>query len=197
MRGRFAGWPMDCVDIYNACSCDGNHIEIGTMFGGSAIIAALAKAENGYDGLIYCVDPLDGYYGRPFDPNTAGKITPSVEIVLENASLWGIEEMLRIFPQKHPPLPEELENMRFETALIDGDHSYKGALADWNNLKGRVDKYIIFHDIHKRNPRRIFEIAQEEWELFSARCNNGPPKGKAVTREHITCGVIGIVRKNG
>ena len=46
---------LECVERAG----DGNYIEIGTLFGGSAISVALLKKWLSQEGLIFCVDPLN------------------------------------------------------------------------------------------------------------------------------------------
>ena len=57
--------PLDNLDIllkYVLLAGGGNHLEIGTLFGGSAIAVALMKDDVEQTGIIVCVDPLNGYY---------------------------------------------------------------------------------------------------------------------------------------
>lgn len=137
-----------------------DYIEIGTLFGGSAILAGLQCS-----GKVYCIDPLDGYYGTG-NPDSS-QVLPSVEIVKENWARFGLDpERLVIFPHKHPPFPPELKDKRFDVAYIDGDHTFEGCRADWLALKDRVNKYIIFDNTEKESVRRVFEEAQQQgWEF--------------------------------
>ena len=138
-----------------------NYIEIGTLFGGSAILAGL-----NCNGKVYCIDPLDGYYGTG-QVDESG-ILPSCAIVEENWSRFGLDpERLEVFQHKHPPFPSSIEDKRFDVAYIDGGHAYDEVKTDWLELKDRVDKYIIFDNTEKESVSRVFIEAQEseDWEF--------------------------------
>jgi predicted O-methyltransferase YrrM len=138
-----------------------DYIEIGTLFGGSAIIAGLNCS-----GKVCCIDPLDGYYGTG-KPDDCG-ILPTAAIVEENWAKFGLApERLEIFQHKHPPFPPSLKDKRFDVAYIDGGHKYEETMADWLALKDKVDKYIIFDNTEKEPVSRVFAEAQksEDWEF--------------------------------
>ena len=163
IRGRYTmgGHNAGCISFCVAM-CPGDHVEIGTLHGGSAIVAALAKKEAGMPGMIYAIDPFGWAEGQ-----TQEGPVPSPELVMSNAKLFGVEDRIVVFEQKHPPLPDELEDMEFDTAFIDGDHFYDAARDDWDNLKNRVRKYILFHDITlgkyaDHHCGKVFREAQKE-----------------------------------
>ena len=143
MDGRYTMSAADAGAIaFCVASCSGDHLEIGALHGGSAIIAAMAKKRFGQTGTIYTIDPFGWAVGQ----SQVGP-EPSPEVVMQNAKLFKVDDRIVVFKQRHPPLPEELEDIIFDTAFIDGDHSYEGAKADWNNLHQRARKYILMHDI--------------------------------------------------
>ena len=150
----------------------GDHLEIGTLFGGSAIVAALVKQGAGLEGKVYCVDPLDGYYRDMcnykdnIDPESGIPVSP--EIVMQNAKRFGVEDRLAIIPKKSHPFPEELKHKRFITALIDGDHWAEMPWLDWMSVKDKVNKYVMFDNYDDKHPA-VMEAAEkaaqdEEWE---------------------------------
>ena len=159
-RGGVYSMPPSDGGIIAQCAknCSGDYLEIGTLFGGSATLAALFVT-----GRVYCVDPFGWAPGQTRSPSE-----PSKEFAQGTALDFGAEKKITIFAQKHPPLPPQLEHVRFDIAFIDGDHSYKGVLADWENLKDRVDRYILFHDVE--NPhfgaRQVFGLASKhpDWK---------------------------------
>ncbi len=71
---------------------------------------------------------------------------------------------------------------------IDGDHSLKGCLADWDNYRGlvRPGGFVVFHDT--ANPdepgvRQVFEsiqVANEIGQAWELRCAHGSPKGRGI-----------------
>jgi len=142
-------------------ACTGDYLEIGVLYGGSAILAAFFCR-----GKVYGVDPFG------WGPNqTKHPVVPSAGVVKMNATKFGLHNVIQVFTQTHPPLPPELEDKRFDVAFIDGDHSFDGTMADWQNLKDRVDKYMLFHDVNLSHDKshaagEVFDIAKEEdeWE---------------------------------
>ncbi len=139
---RYAGRPPDAgVLAQCASNCQGDYIEIGSLYGASAIVAALFG-----NGHVYCVDIFEPYSKRK------DVALPSPELVLSNAANWGAEKKITPFKHRHPPLPEELEHVRFDIAFIDGDHTAAGSLADWENIEHRVDRYVLFHDVRPNSP---------------------------------------------
>jgi len=166
--GRYTMSPLDAGAIA-ACVAEapGNHLEIGVLQGGSAILAALIKSMNQDLGMVYGVDPFGWAPGQ-----THAGPEPSPETVLKNADKFGVREKIRVYRQRHPPLPPALEKKRFATVFIDGDHSYEAARADWQNIKHRVDRYVLWHDVglakYRQECYRAFvEAAEEpEWQII-------------------------------
>ena len=168
ITGRFTMRPTDGGAIA-ACvaECPGDHVEIGVLYGGSLILAALAKNNAGQTGMIYGVDPFGWFEGQSRTDTQGNSFPePSAELVMENVKLFGVEDRIKVFTAYHPPLPEELEGIAFDTAFIDGNHFYEGARDDWDNLKNRVRKYILMHDVnlkkHKGYCGKVFNEAQNE-----------------------------------
>lgn len=149
------GRPMMITEEYAALShfvmlAEGDHVEIGCGWGGSAIVAALTKKAKG-DGKVYTVDPLsqDRYdFGLKTD------------LVYENFETFGVDDL--IVHVDKPSYPWPIEGKRFASGLIDGDHSFDGCLQDWEILKEVVDEYILVHD--------VWEVAwpavTEAWQIM-------------------------------
>ena len=159
--GRHAFGNMESVELLCKYMSEADdYIEIGTLYGASAILAGLHCA-----GDVYCIDPLDGYYGTGrMDRPT--NMLPSVEIVRNNWERFNLDpDRLHIYAQCNPPFPADLVDKRWDVGYIDGDHTYSGAMHDWIALKDKVNKYILFDNVEKPDVRRVFDKACEEWTL--------------------------------
>jgi len=147
-----------------ALSGHGDHLEIGTLFGGSAIAAVLMKKMMELSGNVICLDPLDGYYRNSsieadVDPIT--KLPVNLETVLENARRFSVSDRLEIITQRSYPWPVELEKRSFASAYIDGDH-WNFPWLDWLNVKDRVSRFIIFDNCDLEHPDVMFACQKAE-----------------------------------
>lgn len=136
----------------------GDYIEIGTLYGGTAILAAMACT-----GDVYAIDPMDGYYqtGRR---DSAAQMIPSIQIFERNLTTFGVN--VTLFPHKHPPWPGALANHYFGVGFIDGDHTYEGARADYLALRNRCD-CIIFDNTEKPEVLKAATEAEEDgWNVL-------------------------------
>ena len=125
----------------------GNHLEIGTLFGGSAIAVALAKKKYNHPGMVVCVDPLNGLYQDRFhDPNMLDTecgvpVTPAT--LFTNIENFGVGDRVMVVRSKSEAIANLME-MKFNTAYIDGDHWDAAPLNDWHLVKDIVDRFVIF-----------------------------------------------------
>ena len=108
------------------CSSQGDHLEIGSAFGGSALVAALAMEHAGRSDTIVCIDPhvKDGFW--------------------ENVEAFGLRKRIMLISKPSHPFP--VNGRVFGSAFIDGDHSTIAVNNDWKNTKEIVTDYIMFHD---------------------------------------------------
>ena len=113
--------------IYNAGG--GNHLEIGTYYGGSAIVAGIIKKKYHLSGKIFTIDP-----------ENRGE--------LENFRRYRVDDIIEKIKSNSYPLPV---NQKFTTAYIDGDHRWEHPLQDWNSVKDITSKYILFDDCDMNN----------------------------------------------
>ena len=123
---------------------DGNHVDIGSLFGASAITVALVKKELGHKGKVYCIDPYDDEQRLKQAMHThridSELLSASPEELMENAKQFDVE--LELIHKISHPWPEELKDTTFVTAYIDGDHMRDAPWNDFVNLRGRVSHYI-------------------------------------------------------
>ncbi|MBW8012503.1 MAG: class I SAM-dependent methyltransferase [Chloroflexi bacterium] len=158
--GRIAGHAADhgvlAQVIRNAGN--GDHLEIGSLFGGSAILAALVKRHYNLAGKLVCIDPMTGYYGKP-DPESG--IMLDETIFWENMEAFGVQDRVELIVGKS----EETEvTGKFVSAFLDGDHSEAGVLRDWDLAKGLVSKYILLdnYDAHFEGVQDAFRVISQE-----------------------------------
>lgn len=151
--GRIAGNAPDhgvlAQMVHNAG--DGDHLEIGSLFGGSAILAALVKQHYHLGGKVICIDPMTGYYGKP-DPFSG--LMATQELFYQNLASFGLSEQVELIvaQSNQYSLPQ---NKRYVSVFIDGAHDYDSVLADWNQVKQHTLRYVLFD-----NYDRAFEGVQ-------------------------------------
>ena len=138
--------------IYNARHSD--HVEIGTFYGGTAILAALVKKQFKMHGQIYCVDPFEHRPDAMQDYITDDMAT--TEKVMTNAEKFGVADRIVLVPHYSYPWP--IENKRFGTGYIDGDHWSGDPTKDWKSLKERVSYAIMFDDYVQNKPDVIMAV---------------------------------------
>lgn len=106
------------------------YLEIGTFQGGSAVLVCTAMDAAGIDGTITCVDP---------EP----KIAPELWNTIQHRTSKLVGYSPQILPQA-----EQSAGGKFDFILIDGDHTYKGALHDAEGALSVAlpNAYLLFHD---------------------------------------------------
>ncbi len=141
--------------LFEIASRGETYVEIGTRWGGSAIIAGLAGCE------VHCIDAFEY-------PTRNAFLVGTPEDVTKNWINAGLNtDKLHIYKQKHPPFPEEITDNVFDVGLIDSEHFWQQCDMDWKALRMRVMKYVLFHDIGVDAVMGVFEEAalETEWEI--------------------------------
>ena len=121
----------------------GDHVEIGTFYGASAILVALVKKAFGMHGKVYCVDPLE--VRSDVAPDASTGIMATQAIVMSNAEKFSVADRIVLVPNYSKPWPID-ENKTFASGYIDGDHWNGFPLWDWQQLSKRVTYSIVFDD---------------------------------------------------
>jgi hypothetical protein len=154
----------------------GNYLEIGSLFGGSAIVASLLMKELGYDGTVYAIDPFDEYYkkarndggttvGHPVDPVSRVEVT--LERAQNNARRLGADVQFIKGKANANTLPQDVI---FSVVYIDGDHWNGAPWRDWLLVKDKCSHFVVFDNCdhnHKSVEDAVAKAWQdEEWSLI-------------------------------
>lgn len=164
MLGRIADEKNNTALMAETTLCDGDHLEIGTLHGGSAIVVALLKRTRGYSGKVVCIDPLDGYYiGTRYacKNDIVTDVPITLETLRENEQIFGVE--LEVVRARSIPFP--IHGRRFATAYIDGDHWGDSPTIDFINAALVTSEYITFDNCDRNHPEVVHacEIAERVW----------------------------------
>jgi len=167
MIGRIGGASSEhgvlAQMVHNAG--DGNHLEFGTTFGGSAILAGLIKEHYGLRGKVVCVDAMKGYHGNP-DP-VCGMMA-SEQIFHENVEQFGLEKRIELIVGESTNA--DLEHLGvFTSGSITGGHDFHSVAKDWNRMKGMVGRYVLFGNYYRAN-RGVGEVVRIANEERDWRC---------------------------
>ena len=150
---------------------DGDHVDIGSLYGASAIGVALMKKEAGLEGDVYCIDPYNTEK-RDQVVHAAGEmqsdVSASAEALMANAEQFEVE--LKLVQAVSDPWPEELEDNTFVSAYIDGDHVGNAPTRDFENLRGRVSGYIGTDNFEEEYPdvvkSMLYAADSEDWFIL-------------------------------
>lgn len=106
-------------------------LEIGFGRGYGSFCAAKAMCDKGIDGKIYSIDP-----------------TPDEELVKNLTQVFPQEwfEKLNLFKGVLTDAIPKMGDMKFDMVYIDGDHRYEAVMSDWQNIKDRYNKFVLFDD---------------------------------------------------
>lgn len=128
-------------------------IEIGSFIGYSAICFAQAIEDNKQaEGKVYSIDNFLPHYNNP---NLPMDIINPLELATSNVERAGLQHRITFLKGFSYDLASELipKIQYIDLLFIDGDHTYKGVLTDYNlfHFKVRKGGLIIFHDIYPKN----------------------------------------------
>ena len=165
-REMLDGKPISCPQDMGLLAqmirySKGDHLEIGSAYGGSLIVALKTMDRYGKDNKVVCIDP--------FGEERRDTLHKAVEKEFwRNIEHFGVKDRVEHIKEFSHPFPVE-KGRRFASAFIDGDHSYEYVLNDWLNVKDVVDNYIIFHDYGRESVRNVvIQAAQDKsWVLIA------------------------------
>lgn len=160
ITGRLALLSAEEADaLYRITAIPGDHVDLGTLWGGTAVLAALAKQRAEAPGHIYTIDFMRGGYWATGDPSRGG-LVPSEATIHQNLSLFGISGRVTVIKApSHPwPLPEDVLPT---SVLIDCDHSYEGCLRDWNKVRSLTPLFVAFHDYNAKTHPGVAKVVDE------------------------------------
>jgi len=129
--------------IYNLCEYFNSvlnkefeaYLEVGVLYGGSLC----SLYDSGFKGLAYGLDIYEGYYGNFNDPRISNIATSEdhMKLVYSNVKRFGGNPKLIKANTQKKDFDNSIEKERIKelnVLLIDGDHSYEGAISDYNKL---------------------------------------------------------------
>lgn len=151
---------------------DGDYLEIGVLFGGTMVAAALTKKAFGLGGRCVGIDPLDGFYRKKFKRNNnvdaVTKKPVSPESVFKNFDIFNISDMCELYPAESYPFP--IKDQTFAVTYIDGDHWGDAPMQDWKSVKDITTRFVIFDNYDEKHPEvmQACHAAENdpEWERY-------------------------------
>lgn len=176
-EGRVADNGVNLVFLMSmvANAGDGDHVEIGTLFGASAIAVALIKKKLGLSGDVYTIDP---YNEKERASNVAineqsgadqALLSGNPKALKKNVDLFDVE--IELIQKPSDPWPKALEENSFVSAYVDGDHLHDMPYKDFVNLSERVSDYIAFDNYEEGYPDVLGGANKalsesDDWVLF-------------------------------
>ena len=154
-RAADGGISLPFLGSMVAAAGDGHHCDIGTLYGASALTAALVKQKMKFDGLVYCIDPYDKETrDAKIQPQAGiqGNVSATPEEFWKNVDDFGVRDRIRLVQKPSHPWPDELKDVVFASAYIDGDHIGRGPWNDFENLRGRTTGYIGADNVEEEYP---------------------------------------------
>lgn len=159
--GRIAIRPAEAELLSKYAGKEGDYLDIGCLWGGTAILAALSKIENDVDGHVYTIDSMRGGYWAHGDPEVENEALSYTKVIL-NLRNFSVESRVDVLVADSNPLPLP-KDVKPTVVLIDGDHRYEGCMTDWLNVKKLEPDYVLFHDYNTKHPgvTRVIDQVKE------------------------------------
>jgi hypothetical protein len=125
-----------------------DHLEIGTLFGSTAIQVAKTKKEFDLEGDVYCIDNFSFM-----------KEWTSPELVMENASKFDVADRIHVVEANSWPLPAPVNGMTFGSVYIDAGHDFGHCQRDWLSVKD-ISSVVAFHDYDQAHMGVVSTVRQ-------------------------------------
>ena len=164
MFGRIGMTPDETALLGECVQGSAVHLEIGTLWGGTAILAALAGAAR-----VYSIDKMSGgWWDAGQDPKVNHPLGPKATI--DNLVRFQLQNRVTLVIALSNPFP--LAGLTFTSALLDGGHTYAELKADWENVHPLVDGPLLFHDCADTHPGVMQfvtsgQIERDGWHLLT------------------------------
>ena len=170
------GWPtssygpgrpllgLEAAEVLMECvaGTTGDYVEIGSAWGGSAVMAGMAMEAVGRPGIIVCIDPF------------------TREVALEGSDqrlkqFWDtmihydLHQRVFAFKQYSPPFPLAAYYHIYSVSLIDGNHFGDAPGDDFNVLTKRTTDYMLFDNAEIEAVGDTIDIILEttkQWEEY-------------------------------
>ena len=105
-----------------------SYLEVGVLYGGTLC----SLYNSGFRGMAYGLDIFKGYYG-----DKRHTTSEHMNKVMDNAKKYGGTPFLHECNTQEvstEQIAERINNAHLDVLYVDGDHSYKGAISDYNKL---------------------------------------------------------------
>lgn len=150
--GRLAMHDEEAELLAEVCRTPGDHIEIGTLWGATSIIAALNKPR---PHRIFTVDIMARGFWVDGDPGAPGQHIPTARAILANFASAGVADRITTICSNSHPLP--IKDINPSTALIDAGHGGPAVLHDWENISVITERFVMLHDCTDKHPE-VMEV---------------------------------------
>lgn len=148
-------------------------LEIGSRYG--TTLYSMAKTMP-VGSLVVSVELAGGPWGRP---DSLPKLVGVIDALCEE----GYDARLITGNSRDESIVSAVRDLGpFDFCFIDGDHTYEGASADWNNY-GPISRKIGFHDVNTTlDVAKLWNNirADNKGMISEFICNTGPQMGIGV-----------------
>ena len=133
------------------------YLEVGVLYGGSLC----SLYDSGFEGTAYGLDIYEGYYGN-FNNKNFSDSEGHKKLVSDNVEKFGGNPILiKANTQKEDfdDLIDKQNIKDLDVLMIDGDHSYKGAINDYYKLIKflKIGGFVLFDNYEMKGVQKAVE----------------------------------------